>query len=71
MAPDHKFFVSGSDDGTVKIWDTNRLHVNATNRARLSYTGHNGSAVKALGFIEGRHSIVSASVDGSIHISRY
>jgi phosphoinositide-3-kinase regulatory subunit 4 len=70
MAPDHKFFASCSDDGTVKIWDTDRLLTNVTNRARLTYNGHGTSPVKALGFIEGRHSIVSASKDGKVHISR-
>jgi phosphoinositide-3-kinase, regulatory subunit 4 len=70
LAPDHKFFASCSDDGTVKIWDTDRLLTNVTNRARLTYHGHGTSAVKAISFIEGRHSIVSSSVNGKIHITR-
>lgn len=45
MAPDHSFFASSSADGTVKIFDTRRLHVNVTNRARLSYSGHGSSNV--------------------------
>ncbi|KAF8435557.1 hypothetical protein BGX38DRAFT_1274971 [Terfezia claveryi] len=28
VAPDHAFFVTGSDDGTVKVWDTGRLEKN-------------------------------------------
>ena len=40
MAPDLHFFASCSDDGTVKIWDTYRLHTNVVNRARLTYSGH-------------------------------
>lgn len=37
ISPDHNFFVSCSDDGSVKIWDTARLEKNVTNRARMSY----------------------------------
>jgi len=37
ISPDHTFFVSCSDDGSVKIWDTARLEKNVTNRARMSY----------------------------------
>jgi phosphoinositide-3-kinase regulatory subunit 4 len=70
LAPDHKFFASCADDGLVKIWDTDRLLTNVTNRARLTYSGHGSSPVKAIAFIEGRHSIVSASRDGKIHIMR-
>jgi phosphoinositide-3-kinase regulatory subunit 4 len=48
MSPDHLFFASCSgisslliiDDGTVKVWDTYRLHTNVTNRARLTYSNH-------------------------------
>lgn len=37
VSPDHQFFVSGSDDGTVKIWDTFRLEKNVVNRAIFTY----------------------------------
>ena len=69
MAPDHMFFASSSDDGTVKIWDTARLYTNVVNRSRLTYSGHD-SPVKSIAFIEGRHSIASSSIKGQIHISR-
>ena len=38
VSPDHNFFASCSDDGTIKIWDTQRLERNVTNRARLTYS---------------------------------
>nr|KAJ3420459.1 Serine/threonine-protein kinase [Polyrhizophydium stewartii] len=69
VAPDHSFFATCSDDGTVKIWDTNRLHTNVANRARITYAGLGGK-VKALAFCESRHSIVSAADNGQIHINR-
>lgn len=40
MSPDHAFFATGSHDGTVKIWDTRRLHTNVANRARLTFSGN-------------------------------
>ncbi|KAI8926108.1 hypothetical protein BC831DRAFT_246086 [Entophlyctis helioformis] len=69
VAPDHGFFATCSDDGTVKIWDTNRLHTNVANRARLTYSGM-GGRVKAITFCESKHSIVSSSDNGQIHINR-
>eukprot|EP00842_Homolaphlyctis_polyrhiza_P006601 jgi/Hompol1/6942/HPOL_000974-RA len=69
VAPDHSFFASCSDDGTVKIWDTNRLHTNVANRARLTYSGV-GAKVQTIAFCESRHSIVCAGDNGQIHIAR-
>ncbi|KAJ3269450.1 Serine/threonine-protein kinase [Terramyces sp. JEL0728] len=69
MSPDHRFFASCSDDGTVRVWDTHRLHTNVSNRSRLIYKDH-GAPVKSIGFVEGRQSIVSSSTKGHIHISR-
>lgn len=40
IAADNAFFVTCSDDKTVKVWDTQRLEKNVTNRARLTYKGH-------------------------------
>ncbi|KAF9937293.1 Serine/threonine-protein kinase [Mortierella alpina] len=69
VSPDHNFFVSCSDDGSVKIWDTARLEKNVTNRARMSYNALGGK-VTCISFIENTHSIAAASNNGSIHIFR-
>ncbi|RKO92149.1 hypothetical protein BDK51DRAFT_20317 [Blyttiomyces helicus] len=69
LAADHNFFATCSDDGTVKVWDTQRLERNVTNRARLTYAGQGGK-IKAITFCEKTHSIASASDNGSIHVSR-
>jgi phosphoinositide-3-kinase regulatory subunit 4 len=37
ISADHNFFVSCSDDGTIKVWDSQRLERNVTNKARLTY----------------------------------
>ena len=36
LSPDNEFFVSCSNDGSTKIWDTQRLEKNATNRSRAT-----------------------------------
>ncbi|KAL4797957.1 hypothetical protein BDV19DRAFT_357658 [Aspergillus venezuelensis] len=67
VAPDHSFFVTGSDDGTVKVWDTTRLEKNLTPRSRQTYRHSTEAKVKALTFVENTHTFVSAATDGSIH----
>ena len=66
-APDHAFFVTASDDGTCKIWDTTRLEKNVTPRSRHTYRHASGSKVKCLCFVEKTHTFVSAADDGSVH----
>ena len=70
VAPDHAFFVTASDDGTCKIWDTMRLEKNITPRSRHTYRHAIGSKVKTLCFIENSHAFISAADDGSIHVVR-
>ena len=70
VAPDHAFFVTASDDGSCKVWDTMRLEKNVTPRSRHTYRHAQGSKVKALCFIENSHTFISAADDGSIHAVR-
>jgi phosphoinositide-3-kinase regulatory subunit 4 len=70
VAPDHNFFVTGSDDGTVKVWDTSRLERNTTHRSRHTYRHAPGTKVTSLTFIEDTHCFVSTGSDGSVHIVR-
>ncbi|RDW70477.1 ubiquitin-binding serine/threonine protein kinase VPS15 [Aspergillus mulundensis] len=67
VSPDHSFFVTGSDDGTVKVWDTTRLEKNLTPRSRQTYRHSTNAKVKALTFVENTYTFVSAATDGSIH----
>ncbi|KAJ3515360.1 hypothetical protein NLJ89_g1813 [Agrocybe chaxingu] len=69
VSPDHMFFVSCSDDKTVKIWDTARLERNVTSKARQTYGQHHAK-VKCVCILEGVHCFASAADDGSLHVVR-
>ncbi|EXJ55414.1 VPS15 protein kinase [Cladophialophora yegresii CBS 114405] len=69
-APDHAFFVTASDDGTCKIWDTIRLEKNVTSRSRYTHRRAEGVKAKSLCFVEGTHTFLSGADDGSIHAVR-
>ncbi|KAH6632021.1 hypothetical protein F5144DRAFT_512050 [Chaetomium tenue] len=68
VSPDHQFFLTGGDDGCVKVWDTARLERNITHRSRLTHKHAPGARVLALCFIENTHSFVSCASDGSVHV---
>ncbi|PWN52122.1 hypothetical protein IE53DRAFT_312700 [Violaceomyces palustris] len=69
VSPDHLFFVSGSEDGTSKVWDTARLEKNVTSRSRATYSAQKG-AITAVIALEGSHCIASTATDGSLHVWR-
>jgi phosphoinositide-3-kinase regulatory subunit 4 len=69
VSPDHVFFVSCSDDKTVKVWDTAKLERNVTRKPRHIYTQHHAS-VTALCMLENSHCFASAAADGSLHVVR-
>lgn len=69
-APDHAFFVTASDDGSCKVWDTARLEKNVSARSRYTHRHADGTRVKALCFVEDTHTFISAATDGSIHAVR-
>ncbi|KIV86692.1 hypothetical protein PV11_02290 [Exophiala sideris] len=69
-APDHAFFVTASDDGTCKVWDTIRLEKNVTPRSRYTHRHAHGAKVKSLCFVESSHTFLSGADDGTIHAVR-
>jgi phosphoinositide-3-kinase regulatory subunit 4 len=70
IAPDHVFFITGSDDGCVKVWDTGRLERNIAHRSRQTHRHANEAKVTALCFVEHTHSFISCASDGSINVVR-
>ena len=70
VAPDHLFFLTGGDDGCVKVWDTGRLERNIAHRSRQTHRHANEAKITALCFIEHTHSFISCASDGAIHAVR-
>lgn len=68
VASDHNFFVTASDDSTVKVWDSSRLEKNVAFKSRQTYRHAPGVKVKALCFVENTRCFVSAATDGSVHV---
>ncbi|MCJ1311836.1 Serine/threonine-protein kinase [Agyrium rufum] len=66
-SPDHVFFITASDDGTVKVWDTLRLERNLVHRSRHTHKHTDGSKVTCISFVERTHTFISCASDGSIH----
>ena len=67
-SPDHAFFITASDDGSVKVWDTSRLERNLIHRSRQTHQHAGGAKVLSITFVENTHTFVSCASDGSIHI---
>ncbi|KAI4107672.1 MAG: hypothetical protein LQ339_002578 [Xanthoria mediterranea] len=67
-SPDHAFFLTASDDGSVKVWDTLRLERNLAHRSRQTHEHAKGAKVKCVAFVENTHTFVSAATDGSINV---
>jgi phosphoinositide-3-kinase, regulatory subunit 4 len=68
VAPDQLFFATGSEDGTVKIWDTIRLEKNVTSRSRQTF--QQGGRITAVCIVEHSHCVASASDNGTLWIHR-
>ena len=68
VSPDHAFFVTASDDSTVKIWDSLRLERNLAHRSKQTYSHNDGTQVKCICFVENTHTFISGANDGSIRV---
>lgn len=66
ISTDHSFFVSTSDDCTVKIWDSRKLEKDISFRSRLTY--HlDGSRALCATMLRGSAQVVVGACDGLIH----
>ncbi|KAI1327496.1 hypothetical protein F5Y16DRAFT_371483 [Xylariaceae sp. FL0255] len=68
VAPDHQFFITGGDDGCVKVWDSLRLERNVTHRSRQTHKHNAGAKVIALCFVENTHTFISCATDGRVNL---
>jgi phosphoinositide-3-kinase regulatory subunit 4 len=68
VSPDQVFFLTGSDDGSVRVWDTSRFERNMAYRSRQAHRHASGARVTGLCFVESRHSFISTASDGTINI---
>lgn len=65
---DHAFFLTASEDGSIKVWDTVRLERNITHRSRQSYRHGPNVKITSLCLVEGTHTFISTGSDGSVHV---
>ncbi|KAH7447982.1 hypothetical protein KP509_01G130700 [Ceratopteris richardii] len=67
VSHDNSFFVSASDDGTVKLWDCKRLESNISFRSRVTYSFNDAKAV-CVCMIGNGPQVAASSSSGKIHV---
>ncbi|KAK1270728.1 Shaggy-related protein kinase kappa [Acorus gramineus] len=67
ISNDHSFFVSASNDSTVKIWDTRKLEKDISFRSRLTYS-LDGSRALCAAMLRGCAQVVVGACDGTLHM---
>ncbi|XP_047167060.1 serine/threonine-protein kinase VPS15 [Vigna umbellata] len=67
ISADHSFFVSASDDSTVKIWDSRKLEKDISFRSKLTYHLE-GSRVLCAAMLPGSAQVIIGASDGFIHM---
>ncbi|KAG5059035.1 hypothetical protein AAZX31_01G006300 [Glycine max] len=67
ISADHSFFVSASDDSTVKIWDSRKLEKDISFRSKLTYHME-GSRVLCATMLPGSAQVIIGASDGFIHM---
>ncbi|GAA5967346.1 hypothetical protein JCM11641_000519 [Rhodosporidiobolus odoratus] len=68
VSPDQLFFVTGSEDGTLKVWDTIRLEKNITSKSRQTIP--QGGKITTVCMLEHSHCVASASTNGTVWVHR-
>ncbi|KAJ0000653.1 hypothetical protein NQD34_012495 [Periophthalmus magnuspinnatus] len=68
VSDEHSIFATASNDGTVKVWDSQKMEgKTTTTRSVLTYT-RLGGHIKTLSFCQGSHYLAVASDNGSIQL---
>ncbi|KAG0468630.1 hypothetical protein HPP92_017958 [Vanilla planifolia] len=67
VSNDHSFFVTASDDSTIKVWDTRKLEKDISFHSRLTYPlGH--SQALCVTMLRGTTQVAAGASDGSLHL---
>ncbi|KAK3155588.1 hypothetical protein QOZ80_2BG0205210 [Eleusine coracana subsp. coracana] len=67
VSNDNTFFVTASDDSSVKIWDTRKLEKDIAFRSRLTYSLGAGRALSTT-MLHGTSQVVVGASDGTLHL---
>ncbi|KAK1377666.1 Serine/threonine-protein kinase VPS15 [Heracleum sosnowskyi] len=67
ISTDQNFFVSASDDSTVKVWDSRKLEKDISFRSRLTYS-LGGSRALCTAMLQGSAQVIVGASDGMIHM---
>ncbi|KAM6967962.1 phosphoinositide 3-kinase regulatory subunit 4 [Aplochiton taeniatus] len=68
VSDEHSIFATASNDGTVKVWDSQKMEgKTTTTRSVLTYS-RLGGQVKTLTFCQGSHYLAVASDNGSVQL---
>ena len=71
ITSDNAFFVSGSDDGTIRVWDCQKLEKKVTTRARLMFDqSASGGKIKSLALLEHSHTVACGTELNKISLYR-
>lgn len=66
VSPDNLYFLSASEDYSVKIWDCTRVERNVIGRSRLTF--HYKGRITCLYHLPHTHAFVCGTTDGVLHI---
>ncbi|XP_062220590.1 serine/threonine-protein kinase VPS15-like isoform X2 [Phragmites australis] len=67
VSNDNTFFVTASDDSSIKIWDTRRLEKDIAFRSRLTYSMGTSRALCTT-MLHGTSQVVVGASDGTLHL---
>ncbi|ONH67192.1 Serine/threonine-protein kinase VPS15 [Cyberlindnera fabianii] len=66
VAPDHSYFVTGGDDGSLKVWDTSRLERNVSHSSVISV--ELDKPITKVKFLSNYNCFAAATKDGYIRV---
>ncbi|AQK55820.1 protein kinase family protein / WD-40 repeat family protein [Zea mays] len=67
VSNDNTFFVTASDDSSVKIWDTRKLEKDIAFRSRLTYSVGNSRAL-CTAMVHGTSQVIVGGSNGTLHL---